>query len=61
MEEEDKSKNVDNVKSLQLKAMLNSSIEENRNWNKIVLSTHNIKKLKNMIEFVKWREEICLK
>ncbi len=61
MEEEDKSNNVDNVKSLQLKAMLNSSIEENRNWNKIVLSTHNIKKLKNMIEFVKWREEICLK
>jgi hypothetical protein len=61
MEEGDKSNNVDNVKSLQLKAMLNSSIEENRNWNKIVLSTHNIKKLKNMIEFVKWREEICLK
>jgi len=53
--------NEQTVKSLQLRAMLPQSININRNWNKLVLSTHNIKKLKEMVEFIKWREEVCSK
>jgi len=53
------STNKDNVKSLQLRAMLPESLDINRNWNKLVLSTHNIKKLEQMVEFIKWREEVC--
>jgi len=53
--------NEQTVKSLQLRAMLPQSLDINRNWNKLVLSTHNIKKLKEMVEFIKWREEVCSK
>ena len=53
------STNEQTVKSLQLRAMLPQSLDINRNWNKLVLSTHNIKKLKEMVEFIKWREEVC--
>jgi len=55
------STNEQTVKSLQLRAMLPQSLDINRNWNKLVLSTHNIKKLKEMVEFIKWREEVCSK
>jgi len=51
--------NEQTVKSLQLRAMLPESLDINRNWNKLVLSTHNIKKLEQMVEFIKWREEVC--
>ena len=53
------STNEQTVKSLQLRAMLPESLDINRNWNKLVLSTHNIKKLEQMVEFIKWREEVC--
>lgn len=48
------------IKALQKMALLPNK-DINKNWNKIVLSTHNIKKLKEMINFVKWREELCLR
>lgn len=52
--------NKDKVKSLQTMALL-PDLDINKNWNKLVLSTHNVSKLKEMIKFVKWREDLCLK
>ena len=52
--------NKDKVKSLQTMALL-PELDINKNWNKLVLSTHNVSKLKEMIKFVKWREDLCLK
>ena len=52
--------NKEKVKALQTMALL-PDFDINKNWNKIVLSTHSIKKLKEMIKFVKWREELCLR
>jgi len=52
--------NKEKVKALQTMALL-PELDINKNWNKIVLSTHSIKKLKEMIKFVKWREELCLR
>ena len=61
MENTNQSTNKETVKSLQIRAMLPDSLNINKNWNRLVLSTHNVKKLKEMVDFIKWREEVCSK